>query len=91
MANWVDSVFNALSPDQRLGQLFMVAAYSNQGQDHVNQIANLVEQENLGGLIFFQGSPKRQARLTNYYQAKAKTPLLEKPRKTSKSVSVLMV
>jgi Beta-glucosidase-related glycosidases len=76
MANWVDSVFNALSPDQRLGQLFMVAAYSNQGQDHVNQIANLVEQENLGGLIFFQGGPKRQARLTNYYQAKAKTPLL---------------
>jgi beta-glucosidase-like glycosyl hydrolase/CubicO group peptidase (beta-lactamase class C family) len=76
MANWVDSVFNALSPDQRLGQLFMVAAYSNQGQDHVNQIANLVEKENLGGLIFFQGGPKRQARLTNYYQAKAKTPLL---------------
>ena len=26
---WVDSVFNALTPEQRLGQFFMVAAYSN--------------------------------------------------------------
>ena len=25
---WVDSVFNTLTPNQRLGQLFMVAAYS---------------------------------------------------------------
>ena len=25
--NWVDSVFNSLTFDERLGQLFMVAAY----------------------------------------------------------------
>ncbi|PZX58014.1 glycoside hydrolase family 3 N-terminal domain-containing protein [Algoriphagus chordae] len=73
--NWVDSVFNSLSFDERLGQLFMVAAYSNQGQAHVNQISNLIKTENLGGLIFFQGGPDRQARLTNLYQAQSKTPL----------------
>jgi beta-N-acetylhexosaminidase len=73
--NWVDSVFNSLSFDDRLGQLFMVAAYSNKDQRHVNEISNLVKTENLGGLIFFQGGPNRQARLTNYYQAQAKTPL----------------
>jgi beta-N-acetylhexosaminidase len=72
---WVDSVFNALSFEDRLGQLFMVAAYSNKDQRHVNEISNLVKTENLGGLIFFQGGPNRQARLTNYYQAQAKTPL----------------
>ncbi|MBN7813982.1 glycoside hydrolase family 3 N-terminal domain-containing protein [Algoriphagus pacificus] len=73
--NWVDSVFNALDFDQRLGQLFMVAAYSNKDQKHVDEISELVKNENLGGLIFFQGGPERQARLTNYYQAQAKTPL----------------
>jgi beta-N-acetylhexosaminidase len=73
--NWVDSVFQSLTFEERLGQLFMVAAYSNKDQKHVDEISNLVKTENLGGLIFFQGGPSRQARLTNYYQAQAKTPL----------------
>lgn len=74
--NWVDSVFNAMTFDERLGQLFMVAAYSNKDEKHVEEISKLVKEENLGGLIFFQGGPNRQARLTNYYQAQAKTPLM---------------
>ncbi|EAZ81398.1 glycoside hydrolase family 3 N-terminal domain-containing protein [Algoriphagus machipongonensis] len=73
--SWVDSVFQNLTFDERLGQLFMVAAYSNKDQRHVNEISELVKNENLGGLIFFQGGPDRQARLTNYYQAQSKTPL----------------
>jgi beta-N-acetylhexosaminidase len=73
---WVDSVFHALTFEERLGQLFMVAAYSNKDQRHVDQISALIQKENLGGLIFFQGGPNRQARLTNYYQAQAKTPLM---------------
>lgn len=74
--NWVDSVFNAMTFEERLGQLFMVAAYSNKDEKHVEEISKLVKEENLGGLIFFQGGPNRQARLTNYYQAQAKTPLM---------------
>lgn len=74
--SWVDSVFNALNFEERLGQLFMVAAYSNKDQKHVDEISKLVREENLGGLIFFQGGPNRQARLTNFYQAQAKTPLM---------------
>lgn len=74
--HWVDSVFNAMTFEERLGQLFMVAAYSNKDQKHVDEISKLVKEENLGGLIFFQGGPNRQARLTNYYQAQAKTPLM---------------
>lgn len=74
--NWVDSVFQSLSFEDRLGQLFMVAAFSNKDQRHVDEISELVKNENLGGLIFFQGGPNRQARLTNFYQAQAKTPLL---------------
>ncbi len=73
--DWVDSVFSAMTFEERLGQLFMVAAYSNKDQKHIDEISNLVKTENLGGLIFFQGGPNRQARLTNYYQAQSKTPL----------------
>jgi beta-glucosidase-like glycosyl hydrolase/CubicO group peptidase (beta-lactamase class C family) len=73
--NWVDSVFQSLTFDERLGQLFMVAAYSNKTEAHVKEISNLIQTENIGGIIFFQGGPGRQARLTNLYQAQAKTPL----------------
>lgn len=72
---WADSVFNALTPQERLGQLFMVAAYSNRDQKHVDEIKELIQQYNIGGLIFFQGGPYRQARLNNEYQSVAKVPL----------------
>ncbi|RYZ33844.1 MAG: hypothetical protein EOP49_35305 [Sphingobacteriales bacterium] len=73
---WVDSVFNSMTPDQRIGQLFMVAAYSNKNQAHVNEIEKLVRDYHIGGLMFMQGGPVRQAILTNRYQALARVPLL---------------
>lgn len=73
---WVDSVFNTLNPDQRLAQLFMVAAYSNKDMKHVREIRELIENYRIGGLIFMQGGPLREASLNNYYQHLSKTPLL---------------
>jgi len=72
---WVDSIFETNGFEERLGQLFMVAAYSNKDQKHIDEIATLVREQNIGGLIFFQGGPVRQANLTNYYQSVAKMPL----------------
>jgi beta-N-acetylhexosaminidase len=72
---WVDSVFNALTPDQRLGQLFMVTAFSNKDAAHTRQIDRLITQYHIGGLMFLQGGPKRQALLTNRYQQKSRLPL----------------
>jgi beta-glucosidase-like glycosyl hydrolase/CubicO group peptidase (beta-lactamase class C family) len=73
---WVDSVFNSLTPQQRLGQLFMVAAWSNKDIKHVREIKDLIVNYNIGGLIWMQGSPVKQGKLANYYQKIAKTPLL---------------
>ncbi|MFN3918528.1 MAG: glycoside hydrolase family 3 N-terminal domain-containing protein [Flavobacteriales bacterium] len=73
---WVDSVFKTLSPDERIAQLFMVAAYSNKGAEHVAKVEKLIKDHNIGGLIFFQGGPERQVNLINQYQKIAKTPLL---------------
>ena len=74
--NWVDKTMKSLSPDERIAQLFMVAAYSNKDQVHVKSITKLVENYKIGGLIFFQGGPVRQAKLTNEYQSKSKVPLM---------------
>ncbi len=73
---WVDSVYNSLSDEEKIAQLFMVAAYSNKDTNHVNEITELIKKYKIGGLIFFQGGPVRQAKLTNYYQSISKTPLM---------------
>lgn len=73
---WADSVFQSMTPDERLGQLFMVAAYSNRDEKHEQEIEELIKSHNIGGLIFFQGGPYRQASLNNRYQKVAKTPLM---------------
>jgi beta-glucosidase-like glycosyl hydrolase/CubicO group peptidase (beta-lactamase class C family) len=72
---WVDSIYNQMSFDEKVGQLFMVAAYSNKDAVHVADVEKLVSENKVGGLIFFQGGPMRQARLTNKYQSIAKVPL----------------
>ncbi|HEX8562119.1 MAG TPA: glycoside hydrolase family 3 N-terminal domain-containing protein [Flavobacterium sp.] len=74
-STWVDSVYNSMSLEQRIGQLFMVAAYSNKDSVHFNNVERLVRDYHVGGLLFLQGGPMRQAKLTNRYQAAAKTPL----------------
>lgn len=73
---WASAQLQKMSLDEKLGQLFMVAAYSNKGPNHKQEILNLVKNENIGGLIFFQGGPIRQARLTNEFQAETKIPLM---------------
>lgn len=73
---WADSVLRSMNDDQKIGQLFMVAAYSNRDSTHIKEITKLVTNYHIGGLCFFQGGPMRQAQQTNWYQSKAKIPLL---------------
>lgn len=73
---WVRKQFRKLSKDQRIAQLMIIRAHSNLGPDHVKEVTNLIKKYNVGGLCFFQGGPVRQAKLTNFYQGIAKTPLM---------------
>lgn len=72
---WVDSLYNQMSLEEKIGQLFMVAAYSNKNEAHARNIDSLIINQHIGGVIFFQGGPVRQALLTNRFQAKANVPL----------------
>lgn len=75
-AKWVDSTFKTMSLDQKIGQFFMVAAYSNKDERHYQQINNLITKHQIGGVVFFQGGPYRQAVLTNRWQNASTIPLL---------------
>lgn len=75
-SKWVDSVFKTLTPEERIGQLFMVAAWSNKDKKHETEISELIKTQKVGGLIFMQGGPVRQVNLTNRYQRESQVPLL---------------
>ena len=73
---WADSVLANLSEEERISQLFMVVAYSNKDELHKQEITDLVEYYKIGGVMFLQGGPVRQAKFTNYLQAHSKVPLM---------------
>lgn len=73
---WVDSIMNNMTIDEKIGQLFMVQAYSNKDEKHRIFIDSLIKDYHIGGLIFMQGTPEKQAILTNNYQSISKIPLL---------------
>ncbi|MCA6075573.1 glycoside hydrolase family 3 N-terminal domain-containing protein [Fulvivirga sedimenti] len=73
---WVEKLYNSLTPEERIAQLFMIAAYSNGNEQHVADIEKLIREKKIGGLIFMQGGPGRQAHLTNRYQQASRVPLM---------------
>lgn len=73
---WVDAILKKMSRRERIAQLFMVRAHTNKGQAFEDSIAKVIQKQRVGGLVFFQGGPGRQAALINRYQSLSKTPLL---------------
>jgi beta-glucosidase-like glycosyl hydrolase len=73
---WVDSVFHHMKKRHKIAQLFFIRAHTNLGKAYEDSVGMVIKKEKIGGLVFFQGGPGRQAILTNKYQALAKTPLL---------------
>lgn len=80
-AQWVDSVFNSLTPEERLGQLFILRANLDRDSVFEKQVEDLILKYKPGGLCFFNpahtGTVEKQAELTNRYQAASpQVPLL---------------
>ncbi len=73
---WVDSVIQTLTLDEQIAQLIFVKSYSNLNIAHEVAISDMIRKYKIGGLIFFHGSPERQASLTNFYQSESKVPLM---------------
>ena len=73
---WVDSIMKTLTTEQQIAQCIWIAAYSNKDVAHEVEVTDIIRKYGIGGLIFFQGTPEKQAELTNYYQKISKVPLL---------------
>ncbi|MEN5310346.1 glycoside hydrolase family 3 N-terminal domain-containing protein [Chryseobacterium cucumeris] len=73
---WVDKTYKNLSQDEKLGQLFIVALYTNRGEEYISQVRNIVTNDKIGGLILMQDNAAREINLVNEFQQKSKVPLM---------------
>jgi beta-glucosidase-like glycosyl hydrolase/CubicO group peptidase (beta-lactamase class C family) len=76
---WVDSVFNSLTNEQRIAQL-MVVRLSEKTASGVSwrdkEVIDDINRFNIGSICLFQGNPVKQAEVINNLQSLAKTPLM---------------
>lgn len=73
---WVDSVYASLTLAEKVGQLYMVQVMSNQDQATKNKVVEIIKKHQIGGIIYSNGGPNRQARLNNELQSLSKIPML---------------
>lgn len=73
---WVDSVFNTLTLEDKVGQVLMPRGnYSGRGYEP-EKLKEWVRNYKLGGLVFFAGQPTVQAQISNELQRISKVPLM---------------
>lgn len=75
-SRWVDSLMRNMTMDEKIGQLFMVDAFTSKDKINTEELHNLVDKYHIGGVIFFKGSPYKEAELTNDLQARSRVPLM---------------
>jgi len=76
MEQWVDSVYNGMTLDERIGQLIIIHMSGDNTTANKQRIQNLVKNKHVGGILFLKSTPEKQAELTNIAQESAKVPLL---------------
>ncbi|MDR3268972.1 MAG: serine hydrolase [Tannerella sp.] len=75
MNRWVDSVFNSMSEDERIGQLFMVVADPKSDVKNMQTLHEYITKVKIGGVLFQKGDPLTQADVTNRLQKDSRIPL----------------
>ena len=73
---YADSLYAKLSMDERIGQLYIVALYTNKDQNYISGVRKLVEQERIGGIILMQDDAEQEIALVNEFQKKSRVPML---------------
>ncbi len=75
LSDQVDSIINQLTVEQKVGQLFMIRAFSREDESHIQFVKDQIDKYHVGGICFFQGSPIKQAELVMSFQRRSELPL----------------
>ncbi|HBS48529.1 TPA: hypothetical protein DEO28_01345 [Candidatus Dependentiae bacterium] len=71
-------ILQTMTLREKIGQLFMTSAISYPAENPFDKVTieRLIKEYNIGGIMFFSGTPVSQIKISNYYQSISKIPLL---------------
>lgn len=72
---WVDSIYNELTLNEKIGQLFVPMVFSEDDEQYQTTL-ELIREYNIGGIIFSRGGPIKQSKWLNTFQENSRIPLL---------------
>ena len=75
MNHWVDSVFQTMNEDEKIGQLFMIVANPTLDAGNMQTLEGYVKNIRIGGILFHRGDAVTQADVTNRLQKSSRVPL----------------
>lgn len=73
---WAKSVLEKMTLEEKIAQLIMIPAYSGTQNSNLKTVEEAIKKYKIGGLIFMQGSPVRQAEHANHFQKNSEIPLI---------------
>jgi beta-glucosidase-like glycosyl hydrolase/CubicO group peptidase (beta-lactamase class C family) len=72
---WADSVYRALSPEERIAQLFWVAVTASGKPVVDHPQIDMLKKWQPGGIIFFKNEPQQVVEMIDYMQSLSRVPL----------------
>ncbi len=71
---WVDSVYNSLNLDEKIGQLFMPYISSAITEENKAHILHLIKDLHIGNFFFLKGHPSNEHYLNTFIQMNSEVP-----------------
>lgn len=75
-SQWVDSVFNTLDVNEKIGQLMLVPVNSLADQEKIEKTTNQIRRFNIGGIVLTGGGPVATVHFINQVQKDSEVPVL---------------
>lgn len=76
MNKWVDSVYNALTPDERVGQIIAQVFAAKDLNATKAELKRVIEKYHVGGVYFSIGPALNHAEFANYANSLSKVPIM---------------
>jgi beta-glucosidase-like glycosyl hydrolase/CubicO group peptidase (beta-lactamase class C family) len=74
MTQWVDSIFDTMTLDEKIGQLFMLTTSPEKA--YQDKVLGYINKQKIGGVLFSKGTVDDEVASINLYQKTSRIPLL---------------
>lgn len=75
-SDWVNSILDTLTLEEKISQLIMIPAYANMDSRYEQKLHKTINEKQIGGVILMRGEPYKSTKLINSLQEQVDIPLM---------------